>query len=117
MKGLAALPSPKSQHSGVTWDRKWSRWNAHAYFGDSAIRLGRFDTEDEAAEAIRLAKLFLAGGGNPEALKSARLKVIRRERQRRKTLAYKARWERQKRRRLKKFKETVGAVERQRYAL
>lgn len=109
-KGVSALPIPKSQTRGVYWDRTWERWSAEISHQSKAIRLGRFDKEEDAAEAIRLAKLFLAGGGNPEALKSTRLKAIRRERQKRRTRMLQTRWMRQQRRRLKR-EQASGAMQ------
>lgn len=42
-----------SGHRGVSWDRHRGKWKAAAQLDRRMHHLGRFDTEDEAAEAVR----------------------------------------------------------------
>lgn len=42
-----------SEYRGVFFDRERGKWVAQAKAGPKHTRIGRFDTEDEAAEAVR----------------------------------------------------------------
>jgi hypothetical protein len=46
-----------SKYRGVWWDRSRGRWSADVRVGDMRFRLGRFDNEEEAAEAARECRL------------------------------------------------------------
>ena len=49
---------PTSRHKGVYWDREYQKWGAQ-FRGDSyRVKLGRFDTEQEAKNAIEVAEKF-----------------------------------------------------------
>lgn len=37
-----------SRYSGVSWDKRYENWQAHVWFGQTHIALGRFDDEHEA---------------------------------------------------------------------
>jgi AP2-like factor (euAP2 lineage) len=43
-----------SRHRGVSWDRARGKWLAQAKLNMRAVFIGRYDTEDEAAEAARV---------------------------------------------------------------
>jgi|SRR6185437_13223143 len=42
-----------SKHRGVSFCKQTGRWRAHVYLNGKQNQLGRFDTEDEAAEVAR----------------------------------------------------------------
>lgn len=48
-----------SKHKGVTFDKSRSRWSADIMAMGKRLRLGRFDTEEEAASAYRAAAVRL----------------------------------------------------------
>lgn len=45
-----------SSHRGVSWDNDRGRWLAQISVAGKKVNLGRFRTEDQAAEAARLAR-------------------------------------------------------------
>ncbi len=56
------LPSQRgstSPHRGVSWDAQTRKWRSKIYVGGKTISLGRFSTQDAAADAARLARLRL----------------------------------------------------------
>jgi hypothetical protein len=45
-----------SRHRGVTWDKSRSKWQANVKSDGRLIHLGRFVTEEEAAQAAQVAR-------------------------------------------------------------
>jgi hypothetical protein len=43
-----------SRHRGVSWHKRFGKWTARAQVGKTRVYLGRFSTEEEAAEARRV---------------------------------------------------------------
>ncbi len=85
MKGLNALGRPKSQFRNVWWDERNPHWIAEVYVNNHRVRVGRFEKEEEAGEAARLARLYLEAGGDPETLRSPKFKAIRAAKQKKRT--------------------------------
>ncbi len=85
MKGVSALPKPKSQFRNVWWDERNPHWIAEVYVKNNRVRVGRFEKEEDAGEAARLARLYLEAGGDPETLRSPRFKAIRAAKQKKRS--------------------------------
>lgn len=58
----AALAGSSSQHRGVGWDKRRSKWAAYARKDGRMLNLGRFDDELEAAGLALTARLELMPG-------------------------------------------------------
>ena len=53
----SSFKGSSSRFRGVCWDKEKSRWLAYVYVGRRQIKLGRFVSEDEAAQAARAGRL------------------------------------------------------------
>ena len=58
-----ARAEPSSQHRGVSWDQRSSKWVARIKVGGKLRHLGLFAAEEEAAKAYREAGAAIAQGG------------------------------------------------------
>jgi hypothetical protein len=50
--GMGTKRAYASQHRGVTWDKQSRKWAARTYRDGKTYRLGRFETEEDAAKAV-----------------------------------------------------------------